>query len=1183
LVVFYLPSFSQNVLKRAEERSPKIDKKISEVPIEYRELEQCAFETVNLREAALPNSTSLEEREIAFKAFSKSGAYEKLDGEITVIPVVVHVVHTGQAEGVGANISDAQIESAITQLNNNYRKVSGTHGDADGVDTEIEFCLASIDPDGNPTDGIVRVDGSDVVGYEEDGVCVFTSCTGNELAIKNLSRWPNDEYYNIWVVTEIQGNDGGYGIQGFAYFPGSSSLYDGTIIMNTCFGSIGTVNSWNNMGRTLTHEVAHGMGLYHSFEGDNNGSTCPTGNGDYVSDTDPHKRSYSNCPSSTNTCTGNSLQDVVHNYMDYSSQTCADMFTQGQADRMNTQIAFFRSSLASSTTCTIEEVNDLALTRVVNKQSYQCGSSYIPVVNVYNIGSQMIDTIEFSYSYDGGTVYNYTWINTLSGGDSIEISLPEQTLSFASHSFTVSAIPNGEDVNLANNEQTISFETINEDSYSLEIVLDNDGSENSWEVVDDAMNVLAFGGPFEDGQAGMTISEDVCIPSGCNQFVFYESYGNGMGSGSYTFSDSEGNEIASGWSTPPATSFPTPMFESSSIEGTTTSVSASETSICPGSAVTLTASGGDSYTWSTGQTGSSISVSPSSTSSYSVTASSSGCAGNEVMIAITVLDAPVATISPQNPEVCDGESITLSASGATNYEWSTGETGSSITLTPSADMIVSLIPSNACVGAETSVNVELIEPPVTEVSSSSLTICEGSTVTLLASGGESYFWNTGASTAEMTVAPTSNTNYTVTAYNGSCAGNTETVEVNVNLAPYAGPSTEVDFCSSEGSQVLENYLLGADEGGQWYDTEGNPFNGLLAPDTDPSGDYLYVVNGEGGCEDASASLAVTILEQLNAGSSTGITVSSSAGVINLFDYLAGADEGGEWTNPNGDTFNGMFNPASDSEGMYVYTFPAQYPCNASSANVSVSISESANAGQSTSVYFCSSDEESNLFPLLMGADAGGQWLGPNNSSFNGLLDPASNVSGEYSYSIGESTATITVTINETPEPNIVTDENSYEINTPITFYNMGTTLGNNTWNFGDDGTSTEINPQHQYSVDGFYTVILNVENNGCVGTDEKGLVITNSTGIGEEFISKQLLIYPNPGFGMFKMRFDLGKDHMVKYEVINLDGKLISTSGPELVSEAEYFINLIAQPTGYYLLRFYVDDMQVTKKLLKMN
>jgi hypothetical protein len=393
----------------------------------------------------------------------------------------------------------------------------------------------------------------------------------------------------------------------------------------------------------------------------------------------------------------------------------------------------------------------------------------------------------------------------------------------------------------------------------------------------------------------------------------------------------------------------------------------------------------------------------------------------------------------------------------------------------------------------------------------------------------------------------------------------------------------VDFCSNEGAQELQTFLLAADDGGQWYDTEGNPFDGLLMPDSDPSGDYLYVVSGEGACEDASASLTVSILEQLNAGSSTSITVSASADEINLFDYLAGADEGGEWTDPNGSVFDGMFNPSTDNEGMYVYSFSAQFPCNSSSAVVSVALSESANAGQSTSVYFCSSDAESNLFPLLMGADAGGEWTGPNGNVFNGLLDPQTDVSGAYVYSIGESAATITVTINETPEPIIMTEENSYDINTLISFNNTGTTTGNSTWNFGDDGTSTAINPQHQYSTDGFYTVVLSLENNGCVGTDEKGLIITNSTGITEEFISKQLLIYPNPGFGMFKLRFDLGNDHMVNYDVINLDGKLISASGPVLVSEAEYFINLIAQPAGYYLVRFYVDDIQVTKKLLKTN
>jgi hypothetical protein len=1184
LVIFFVPAFSQSVLKRAENKTPKNDKKVQEIPQESVYLEPCAFEEVNAREAALPNSTSLLDRELSYKSYLKTNPTDKVDGVITVIPVVVHVIHTGQAEGVGANISDAQIESAITQLNNNFRKVEGTHGDADGVDTEIEFCLASIDPDGLPTDGIVRVDGSNVVGYEDDGVCVYTSCTGNELAIKNLSRWPNNQYYNIWVVTEIMGNDGGYGIQGFAYFPGSSSLYDGTIIMNTCFGSIGTVNSWNNMGRTLTHEVAHGMGLYHSFEGDNGGSSCPTGSGDYVSDTDPHKRSMSNCPSGTNICTGTTSQDVVHNYMDYSSQTCADMFTQGQSDRMNTQIAFFRSSLSNSTACTIDDINDLAITQVVTDQSYQCGSSYTPIVSLYNIGSQEIDTVEFTYSFDGGASSTYTWINTLSSGDSTQVSLPTQTLSYATHTFSVSALPSQADSNLTNNDATITFQTINEESHSVEIELDLYGSENSWEVLDADLNVLAFGGPFLDNQAGMIISEEVCIPTGCNQFVFYESYGDGMGSGSYSFSDSDGNVIASGWSSPNASSFPTAMFESSPIGGPETSVTASESSVCAGTSVTLTASGGDSYSWSTGQSSTSITVSPSETTTYSVTAEISACSGNEEMITVEILDAPVAIISPADPSVCEGESITLSASGGSSYEWSTGETGNSITISPSAAMNISVIPTNTCVGDATTVNVEVVEIPTTTVNNNSYSICEGSSLTLVASGGESYFWNTGSSSAEMTVAPSTTTTYSVTAYNGSCAGNTEEVEVLVNLAPYAGPSTEVDFCSSEGAQDLIDYLFAADEDGQWYDTEGDPFNGILMPSNDPSGDYLYVVSGNGECEDASASLTVNIVTQLSAGSSTSITVSSGANEIDLFNYLAGADAGGSWSDPNGDAFDGFFDPAEDGEGMYVYSFTSQSPCNGSSAVVSVSLSESSNAGSSTSVYFCSGDEESNLFPLLMGADAGGTWTGPDGSDFNGLIDPSTAESGGYTYSIGESTATITVTISETPEPLISTSETSYELNEVIAFSNVGSTLGNSTWNFGDDATSTLANPEHSYTNEGFYQVTLTLENGGCVASDDIGLIIMNtSTGITEAFIEQQLLIYPNPGFGMFKMRFNLGKAHDVRYDVINSNGKLLSTSGLERVSEAEYSINLIAQSMGYYFVRFYVDDLVVTKKLLKTN
>ena len=143
-------SFAQDALKHAQDRSLKNEKKNSIIPEDQLNVEQCAFNEANLRESELPGSKSIEEREVEFDAYMKNSNPVRLDGEVKTIPIVVHIVHTGEAEGVGNNISNAQVYSAVTQLNDRFRKTPGTHGDADGVDTEIEFCLASIDPDGNP-------------------------------------------------------------------------------------------------------------------------------------------------------------------------------------------------------------------------------------------------------------------------------------------------------------------------------------------------------------------------------------------------------------------------------------------------------------------------------------------------------------------------------------------------------------------------------------------------------------------------------------------------------------------------------------------------------------------------------------------------------------------------------------------------------------------------------------------------------------------------------------------------------------------------------------------------------------------------------------------------------------------------------------------------------------------------
>ena len=268
------------------------------------------------------------------------------------IPIVVHVLHKGEPVGVGTNISDAQILSAIDNLNDRFSGVLGT-----GPDMEIDFCIAGQYPEGNSSSGINRINAFDVC---DNGKCykdlgMVKGSGGNENALKDLSRWNNCEYYNIWVVSEIDGNDGQSGIQGFAYFPNSPSKVDGTVILYNAFGTEGNLKSATDKNTVITHEMGHAFGLYHTFQGDQGGSNCPSENdcvseNDFCCDTPPHIRSASDCNSTgTNACDGGTSNSLfVHNYMDYSSQDCMSEFTLDQKDRMHDALNGPRSCLVDN-------------------------------------------------------------------------------------------------------------------------------------------------------------------------------------------------------------------------------------------------------------------------------------------------------------------------------------------------------------------------------------------------------------------------------------------------------------------------------------------------------------------------------------------------------------------------------------------------------------------------------------------------------------------------------------------------------------------------------------------------------------------------------------------------------------------------------------------------------------------
>ena len=250
-----------------------------------------------------------------------------VNGVIT-IPVVVHVLYNNGAE----NISDAQILSQIQVLNDDFRRFNADADDtwSQAADSEIEFCMATSDPNGVPTNGILRVPTS-VSAFGTNDDMKFTSSGGSD-------AWPASDYLNMWVC-DISG-----GILGYAQFPGGSSATDGVVCDYQYFGTVGAATAPFDGGRTTTHEVGHWLNLRHIW-GDGN---CNAD--DFVADTPGSDGPNYGCAVGTVSC---SSTDMVQNYMDYSDDACMNLYTVGQRNRMRAlfESGGYRASLLASQAC----------------------------------------------------------------------------------------------------------------------------------------------------------------------------------------------------------------------------------------------------------------------------------------------------------------------------------------------------------------------------------------------------------------------------------------------------------------------------------------------------------------------------------------------------------------------------------------------------------------------------------------------------------------------------------------------------------------------------------------------------------------------------------------------------------------------------------------------------------------
>jgi len=549
----------------------------------------------------------LELRMAQIEAFTQTQIQQmennRIDGSVITLPVVVHVLYRNSTE----NISVAQIQSQLDVLNEDFRR---TNPDADNTwsqadDTQIEFCLASIDPNGNATSGITRKSTT----RQDWG----TTDDMKKSSQGGVNPWNTSEYINMWIVPKM--TSGGRTILGYAQFPGGSAATDGVVMAYNYFGRVGNVSAPFDGGRTTTHEVGHYLNLRHIWGDANCGN-------DFVSDTPTHQTSNGGCPTGQVSC---GSVDMVQNYMDYTNDSCMNLFTTGQKNRMRAVLnaGGARRSLALSEKCggstTTPTCNDGVQNG--NETGVDCGGSscqpcqtglqycnsqgnsvndeYISRVQLGTInkasGAQSYSdftatstnlTKADSYTITvtptwTGTSYNEgyaVWIDYNQDGDFTDSgeqvwSKSASKTSPVSGSFTIpTSATIGETrmrVSMKYNAIPTSCETFSYgevEDYTVNIVdggnsggdttvrlsftFDNYPEETSWSILDGSTTV-ASGGTYGSQADGSTLNIDVDLPEGCYSLVVRDAYGDGIccsyGNGSYTLKDGN-TTLASGGS-----------------------------------------------------------------------------------------------------------------------------------------------------------------------------------------------------------------------------------------------------------------------------------------------------------------------------------------------------------------------------------------------------------------------------------------------------------------------------------------------------------------------------------------------------------------------------------------------------------------------------------------------------------
>ncbi|HQQ94172.1 MAG TPA: T9SS type A sorting domain-containing protein, partial [Bacteroidia bacterium] len=588
-------------------------------------------------------------------------------------------------------------------------------------------------------------------------------------------------------------------------------------------------------------------------------------------------------------------------------------------------------------------------------------------------------------------------------------------------------------------------------------------------------------------------------------------------------------------------------------------ISGASSPICVGGTATLSASGVNTYSWSTGSNAQSIVVSPASSTTYTISGSLFPACASTAAITLSVnLSVPSITASASSNSVCLGNTVSLSGAGALTYTWS-GGVQNAVAFSPTATAVYTVTGSNACGNSSSTIQINLAPLLIGAVSTSSL-ICSGSTATLTAAGASTYTWSPGSITGNnVVVSPIVNTVYTVQGTLGACLGSTN-IAINTNPLPNLSVSASSSMICAGTSATLTA------SGGISYTWQPGGQTGSSIV-VSPSIPTAYIVSGSNsfGCSvnlsqavitnPSPTVSAVTSNSQICSGASATLTASGAS----TYSWSNGSGGSQITVSPVSTTLYSVTGTDANTGCSNTSTLLV----NVFEASISVSQNTAICIGQSVSL----NASGATSYTWSNGQMSGSILISPSITSVF-VVNATSTQNGMNCASSGS----VQVTVNPLPLVTAVSTRTNICRNESTIIQASG--ASGYLWSNSAVSPSISVSPTitTTYSVTG-------TDANGCTNSSSIQIKVFNCVGIYEFQTNNRSTIFvmPNPSGDSFTLK----SDREETLEIVNTLGQTVRIV--KLEASGNFEIRVGGLSGGTYLLRDCESKIYSNTRIIVMN